>query len=200
MTALLVLLAVPAVVVWLGFFYGLFSLQRSFRATARVDFKSREDNDDRVANENSVNILSEAEEDIEIYDDGNNFEESPYNSESFIHAVRQKLDENQGFKLLCLFNCDELTDFRTEFGDHERVDIRVRTAGGRPDDVHYKIVDGGRRAYISKHGLNERTRKYRIVDCGRVERRDFELAVEILFEGVQQDLDDFTSVRGVAHG
>ena len=196
MDVLLVFLVVAATVTAVGFVAGLARMYRTFRATAPVVFRSAEYNGDHVANKNSVSILWEAGEDIEIYDDGNDFPESPYNSPQFIGALRRKLEERPGFKVRCLFNRDEPLKLKEEFAGHERVDIRVRESDVRPADLHYKIVDGGRRAYLSRHGLNDRSRKCRVVDCSGVKERDLALAADILFRNVRQDLADFRSIAG----
>ena len=85
--------------------------------------------------------------------------------------MREKLSENERFKLSCCFNFNHDMPFTKELKGHSRVRI-VIGHGNRPgDDVHYKIIDEGIKAHISRHEVASQEKRYRVIDCTRVPRR-----------------------------
>lgn len=128
-------------------------------------------NDDDSAASSFVAMLGEAQESMIVYDDGDNIEGSLYNDRRAIDAVRSKLQANPAFKLRCLFNCDDRLAFQQELESEPQVDIRIRSGNAPANAVHYKIIDGGEKAYLSRHDLGSRERRFRIVDCTGVPRR-----------------------------
>ena len=110
----------------------------------------------------ATSLVKEAEEEIEIYDDGDFFEESTYNYDPFVEAVQDKLVSNSLFRIRCFFNVhSQDLKFIQQFKDHDRVSIYVRTTEKRPDDLHYKAIDGWIKGVISKHDLGDGERCYR---------------------------------------
>ena len=66
--------------------------------------------------------------------------------------MQRKLDQNADFKIQCFFNFDHDLLFKQVFGNHPQVDIRTGD-NVAANDVHYKIIDDGRKAYLSRHKL-----------------------------------------------
>ncbi len=128
-------------------------------------------NSNETAAKHFVALLDEAKENMVVYDDGNEMEGSIYWNRDVVNAARQKLSNNPGFRLSCYFNFNaampftrelqECRGFRVEFGQGDRPD----------DDVHYKIIDGGLKAHLSRHELASEDRRYRVIDCNSVPDR-----------------------------
>lgn len=127
-------------------------------------------NSDEAAVEQFVALLDEAETSMVVHDDGNKMDGSIYESETVIDAVRKKIAKHRDFRLACHFNFGG-TRFTEELARCPAV--RIRTGqGDRPaDDVHYKIIDCGRKAHLSSHRFNSKERRYKVIDCGNVPRR-----------------------------
>ena len=128
-------------------------------------------NDDDSVVTNFIDLLSEARTSMVVFDDGNDMDGSLYNDPRVIEAVRSKLRSKPDFQLQCLFNCDRDVKFRKELAHEQRVDIRTRIDVGDPGETHYKMIDGGVKAYLSPHALGSRKRKFKIVDCTTVSKR-----------------------------
>lgn len=122
-------------------------------------------NDDASVARNFIELLDEAKALMIVYDDGNTTSGSLYNDQSVIDAVRIKLRSAPDFKLQCLFSCDDQVEFCTELADEPQVDIRTRRDSGRGSKIHYKIIDGGEKAYLSRHERGASKRRSRVVDC-----------------------------------
>lgn len=128
-------------------------------------------NSDKTAAQNFLALLQDAEESMVVYDDGNKMDGSVYQDDKVIEAVHRKLSENPKFRLSCYFNVDDDMPFTRALEKHERVRI-VTGSGERPeDDVHYKIIDGGIKAHLSRHKVASKGRRYRVIDCTKVPRR-----------------------------
>ena len=128
-------------------------------------------NDDDSVVRNFIELLDEARTTMVVYDDGNDMDGSLYNDRRVIEAVRSKLRANPDFQLQCLFNCDHDVKFRKELAHEQRVDIRTRCDWDNAGKIHYKMIDGGVKAYLSLHELGSRKRKFKIVDCTTVAER-----------------------------
>ena len=128
-------------------------------------------NDDGLAVESFTDLLERARSNMTVYDDGNDMKGPIYMQQEVIDAVKEKLENNKRFSLRCYFNCNEPTLFRKEFDSYSKVDIKTRPSGDtRPDDTHYKIIDNGRMAYLSRHEHGSKKREFQVVDCTRVNR------------------------------
>lgn len=138
-------------------------------------------NDDPAATEYFVGLLDEAKKKMTIYDDGDDMAGSIYNDPEVIAAVQGKLEQNADFKIQCFFNFDHDLRFRQVFGNHPRVDIRTGD-NAAANDVHYKIIDDGRKAYLSRHELGDSKRSIRWIDCTRVQRDLGPVTDEVLGE------------------
>ena len=139
-----------------------------------VEVESGQNDNDTVLKE-LLKMVEEAEESLIMYDDGDDQEGSIYNSQKFIDAVEKKLDKNKSFEVRCLFNVKECKklEFYQRFYKGDRplleydnnVSIKYLAREKPKDDVHYKVIDWNRKAYLSIHGLGESERSYNIVDC-----------------------------------
>lgn len=134
-------------------------------------------NDNDTAVSMFICLVNKVENEMIIHDDGDNTEDSIYNNDNAIEAVRKRLREHKDLTIKCFFNEKEeikMVSLGKQFPG--RFVVRYRQ-GERPDyDIHYKIIDG-RKGYLSVHDPGGRSRKYEMVDCTdspqRVRRRMF---------------------------
>ncbi len=125
----------------------------SVQGDMRVQDESGNNDDDRAA-EIFVNLIKDTRRRIVIHDDGNHSPESVYNNDQVMIAIQEGIRQ-RGIEVHCLFNDKDqplkLLDLaRSEEG---RGHILVWYAKGeRPlQDIHYKIVDGGKLVHLSLH-------------------------------------------------
>lgn len=139
-------------------------------------------NSDKTAVENFLGLLQDAKESMIVHDDGNKMEGSIYQDDQVIEAVRLKLSENPEFRLSCYFNFDDAMPFTKAFEEHPRV--RIATGRGDRSDgaVHYKIIDGGLKAHVSRHKIASKERRYRVIDCTRVPKRHRARVADVLLD------------------
>ena len=150
-------------------------------------------NDDDRAVVNFTDLLEKAHSNMVVYDDGDNTERSIYMQEGVVEAVKKKLDDVPEFTMYCYFNNQEARDtlFCKAFdGHYDRVDIQTRPNGEiRPDDTHYKIIDGGRMAYLSRHEHGSSKREFQVIDCTRVSDSDLKEMTDSLLGEYKQDIE-----------
>ncbi len=125
-------------------------------------------NDDAQAIERFLDLVRTMKREIVIHDDG---DRGPtlYRDPKVIRALADRLKDGAQAKVL--FNVDEpngLKKLVREYGDQLQVYILPEDTDWRSDE-HFKIIDQGRKAYLSRH-LDDGTRKYRLVDCTKVPR------------------------------
>jgi len=137
-------------------------------------------NENNLAKEIFSDLLNAAEKKLEIFDDGNKMEGSIYECKAVARQVKEKLENNPEFQVLCFFNSKDKTYFKEEFDDNDQVTIRY-TEEERGPEEHYKIVDDGRMVYVSQHELNESERNFRLYDLRDVEPEYFCDIVTLLF-------------------
>ena len=183
------------VVVVLAFFVYLYWEldKRAANISALMQVKRTEDelNDDDSAVNNVLPLIEQAERLLEIYDDGDDFPESMYNNRDFVSSVEKRLAENEEFRVQCLFNEDEDLFFIRRLVSHSRVDVYVRVRG-EEDEVHYKIMDGGVKAYVSVHDPDDkRQRTFKETDCSDVPKKKLHYVTESIFADIRQDLQNF---------
>lgn len=171
------------------FAYGAMVLSRDHYLQF-VDSKERGENNDSLTKKHFLALLRDAKKSIVIYDDGNKLAGSIYVDPEILRALQQKLEETPGFEVQCLFNCsDPDLPFRTEFSQHSSVKIRTRASNKPEFPVHYKIIDGGEKAYLSSHGLGETKREFQIVDCTAVPRWYRRYAKDTILRDYKQDFN-----------
>ena len=77
-------------------------------------------------------------------------------------SVRDRI-KSKDIEVHCLFNDNESTDLRDlAQSDEFKNNIKIwHLNGDRPEnDVHYKIVDGGKLVHVSKHDHGDTERSY----------------------------------------
>ena len=89
--------------------------------------------------------------------------------------VRAKYGKSPGCPKLSgnlgLFNCNDELLFRRKLEGERQVDVRIRSNNEPGDGIHYKIIDGGPKAYVSRHALGSKEGSYKIVEYTRVPPR-----------------------------
>ena len=160
-------------------------LQRRFAVAAELkNIRSFVDtNDDFCASEMFIRLLGHATERIEVLDDGNRIDGSVYEDPEVVEALAQKLEQFSRFQAFFFFNADEELLLRDRLESHERVHVFVDSVGNErdPDEVHFKIIDRGRLAYLSNHLYGDDERSYEILDCRRVSKKRFAEATKAKF-------------------
>lgn len=132
--------------------------------SAQGDMNLREEtgeNDDDQAAAMLIDLINRARNSLVIHDDGNAAAESVYNNDRVVAAMRERIRQRPRLKVQCLFNDrEDLKLLELADGESKR-NISIWYAGGErpPNDVHYKIVDGGRLVHLSahEHGASERS-------------------------------------------
>ena len=136
-----------------------------------------------------LGMLNEAWESLIIYDDGDDSDGSLYNDRRVIEAVQHKLGGNPAFEMRCLFNCDDNLLFRSELEGERQVDVRIRSNSAPDDGIHYKIIDGGAKAYVSRNAIGSKEGRYRIVDRTRVPPRYRSYVADSLLGMYKEDFE-----------
>ncbi|MDE0125774.1 MAG: hypothetical protein OXN97_14465 [Bryobacterales bacterium] len=132
-------------------------------------------NDGHVTKDKFLELLEEARDSMIIYDDGDKVDGSIYMNQEVAESVQKKLDSDPSFHMQCLFNFDEpdLVFRKALQGSSTRVQIRTHDPRQPRLAIHYKIIDDGAKAYLSRHRPGETKRLYRIVDCTNVPKSHF---------------------------
>ena len=127
-------------------------------------------NDDELAEIGFTGLLRRADQKISISDHGNIMDNSIYQNESVLAQVDRKLRENSSFIIECGFTSPDRNKFREMFEGHPRVIVRQRE---EPilEYPHYKIIDGGVLAYLSRHEEGSDNREICYYDFSRSKRR-----------------------------
>ena len=150
-------------------------------------------NDDLSAQRTFIALLNEAEHALWICDDGNDFRESIYNATDVVEAIRGRLTRNEQLHVYCLFSSNDKTKFTETFADHPRVHMRRGVQPRR--DVHFKIVDDGKKGYVSAHPPGSLERRYRSYDCSKVPSHIRQAALGRHLDGI---VGHFQGERAVA--
>ena len=137
------------------------------------DLRLREEsglNTDEQASAMFIGLLNQTRRQIDIHDDGNDFEGSMYNNPKVIAALQERIRKHN-IRVRCLFN-DAGQPLRLlelarseEFRSH--VKIWYLNGGRQEPDTHYKIVDGGRLVHLSRHKHGASERGYRLRKASR---------------------------------
>ena len=130
-------------------------------------------NDDSTAASTFIKILERAQETLVIYDDGNKMEGTIYDDPNVIKSFRDCLTRNKSLIVSCLFNDKDNLDLvqimRAEHPD--RFKVWYRRGNRPPNDVHYKIADGGIVGHISAHAHGQPERRFKLLDCSAAKGR-----------------------------
>ena len=139
------MVVVTAVSVWLAWEHSLLRV-------------TNVDNDNKDAIRHFLAVLGQAEHELLIHDDGDDTEGTLYDDDDTVQAVRERLRTCPDLKIRCLLNFKadvRMAGLSKDFGCR----FQVRYLHQRPtEDVHFKIADGGKMAYLSVHakGVTER--------------------------------------------
>lgn len=120
-------------------------------------------NSNEAAERIFLDLLREAKDEIVMYDDGDTNEESLYQSEAVVEAIKNKIQENSRFRVDCVLN-DRNGATRFERELDRKSAVRIRRRRDNPSRIHYKIIDG-RKAYVSCHALGGTARNRTMIDC-----------------------------------
>ena len=153
-------------------------------------------NTDTVPINTVIELVNEATDLLEIYDDGNDMDDSLYKNNRFFEAIDHKIEDSQKqFRVICLFNEDANLEFKQHFSGNPNVEIYKRRSGRPLSPIHYKIIDTWKKAYLSRHGYGQHEREYRLIDCTNVKgRRSKNLQTTVFSEYRQNKEDDFQKV------
>ena len=158
-------LQIPIVVLAVGYYL--------FRTWSLIPLKiERGVNSDNFTQATFVGLVNEARGMMLVCDDGNLMAGSIYESTMVVKAVRAKLERDPTFRMRCLFSSEDETEFRKAFEGEKRVEIRT---DDRRREVHFKIINDGRKGYVSVHREGERERQYTLYSgvCGRARQEIF---------------------------
>ena len=139
------MVVVTAVSVWLAWEHSLLRVRNV-------------DNDNKDAIRHFLAVLGQAEHELLIHDDGDDTEGTLHDDDDTAQAVRERLRTCPDLKIRCLLNFRadvRMARLSEEYGGR----FQVRYLHQRPtEDVHFKIADGGKMAYLSVHakGVTER--------------------------------------------
>ena len=133
-------------------------------------------NDGNLAIMKFLEVVERAEQELVIYDDGDQVADTIYNNDDVGSALASRMENNPRLCVRVLFNKRsdiQLPKRMSQFGD--RFEVRYR-AGERPaQDVHFKIADG-RVGYFSQHGLGETAREFTFCDARHTSKRARKIA------------------------
>lgn len=117
-----------------------------------------------------LKLLDEANSELIMYDDGDTADDSLYQNEALIFAIKEKIRKNPDFQVLCVLNhCAGETRFEQALTALPNVSIRQRRIS-QQSRVHYKIIDG-RKAYVTCHELGQVDRNRKMIDCANAMSR-----------------------------
>lgn len=154
-------------------------------SVTRVDW-----NNDDSTSQNFLELLDDAQNCIIIYDDGNGQDGSIYMNQKIVEAVREKVKANSNFQVRCLFNCDDPSLlFRRALSHFDQVEIKINRDPMQKMATHYKIIDGGKKAYLSKHSLGVSIRRFKRVDCSKVPERRFQRTANAILGSFNRHFD-----------
>ena len=122
-------------------------------------------NADDSAKETFLSLVCSARGDVVVHDDGDGSRGSMYKDREVLARLEACLTAQPELRMRFLFNENaELPLAVLAKAYPGRVLIRYTHV--RPEhDVHYKIVDGGRRACLSVHRRGDRARRWKSYDC-----------------------------------
>lgn len=120
-------------------------------------------NDDDEAKKRFLDLVKDSHEELLIHDSGDPAHDL-YCDRDVVKSVEDCL--NKGVTIRCLFNEESSLDLVDKLGSHDKLEVYYLN-GDPPDcDVHYKIVDYGRRVYLSYH-CEEGDREFKMINCSR---------------------------------
>ena len=129
-------------------------------------------NDDEAAVAMLLAVVKAARKSLIIRDDGNKEPETVYDDANVIDTVRKQLADNDELHIRCLFNDRADLDLVRQVAAEYPTRFQVWYHDGpRPDDIHYKIADGGLVGHLSWHEYKQPERDFKLLDCSAAKPR-----------------------------
>ena len=142
------------------------------KSGAHIDVVYKEGvNDNELAVKHFCEVISAAQDNIIIHDDGEGSAGSIYTDRKAIQVVKERLEA--GVNVRCMFNHKQLLPMVEELEEAQGTRGRFQAIyleDPSPFDVHFKIVDDGIRAYLSRHDFGKTEREYEMFDCSGTKR------------------------------
>lgn len=130
----------------------------SVQGDVRLKLEHGENTDEQAA-EMFIALIRNARKSIVIHDDGDDSTKSLYNNDEVIDAIAQQIGKYPNLQVKCWFNDHENIKFRSLAEGALSDNFKIWYSNGeRPNnDIHYKIIDGGRLVHLSRstHGAGE---------------------------------------------
>lgn len=148
-------------------------------------------NSNQAVKRHLLEIIKAAQQDIEMFDDGDDDADSIYQDPMIVAALKQKLATIPDFRVTCYLNEDNDLLFRREMEEwypRAQVHAGIQPTARPEQQVHYKIADGGRLSYLSQHPRGEAERWFRRYDCTRLRKRDLRIEADRLFGPFQRSV------------
>ena len=125
-------------------------------------------NSDVEAQDVFLRLIEKTDASLVIHDDGDDDANSIYNAPRILEALQKRI-EQADIHVQCFFNCRESLEIEALAKEcPANVVLYYRDPPGRPsgkEDIHYKIVDDGKFLHLSKHGLKDSNRRYKLWDA-----------------------------------
>lgn len=162
----------------------------------RVDTGHIDLNDSSCTKKTFIELLREADRSMIVYDDGDKVDDSIYDDRRVVDSMKKKLQDDPNFLIRCVFNFNEPNLlFRREAQSlGSRVQIRIRNPSDPAILIHYKMIDGGLKAYLSRHNSGETQRRYRIVNCGTVPKKHQKYVSEVILGRFRRHFEEAFAV------
>ena len=162
--------AVQIALIGTSFFTGIAFFSLCYRNVVDVSHTEathlgeNQENDDEEAVQQALSLTEGAKKEIEMFDDGDLSDEfkSLYNDDRFVDLLKNKLSDPT-FRVRAFFNDgDPSLKFISEFKHHKQVEIyKLKPNKPRTNASHYRLIDGGIKGVISRHGQGVGKRMYR---------------------------------------
>ena len=150
-------------------------------------------NNDYIATDSFAGLMETAEYKISISDHGNIMSDSVYQNNEIIRVTEKKLKDNPNFIIQCGFTSPDKNKFRDRFEDHPCVSITDRLEP-ELEYPHYKIIDDGVEAYLSRHDLGSKNRMVQYYDFSKTKIRRGQ--TDVINEYIGDYLEDIEATFG----
>ena len=125
-------------------------------------------NSDAEAQDVFLRLIEQTDTRLVAHDDGNDDTDSVYNAPRILEALQRRIQEAD-IDVQCFFNYREPLKLEALAREYPaNVSLYYRDPPGRPsgeEDIHYKVVDDGKLLHLSKHGLKDSNRRYKLWDA-----------------------------------
>ena len=132
---------------------------------------TRGENDDNEAARYFRELVCDMEKQMIIHDDGDSTCTTLYNNDEVVEAVKERLLRDSHLAITCLFNKRDSIKMIDLVDDLPNFKVFYVPEDDQKNGIHYKIIDRGRKAYLSKHCPGSTDRQYELVDCSAAPKR-----------------------------